>query len=436
MNKRQVIVLWIIAVALVVILAIVNSSKSDAYKSATERQRGETLLADFKPTEVASIGITAGEDSVTLTKKEDAWVVAERDDYPANFRDINQLLRTLAEVEITQGIEADLEFAPRFGMDPEADDEAERGVELALSNDAGTELARLTFGKNTESAGDPMSPFGGGGATGRFVRNHADASGVYVTGELFPALSTDASSWLNEDFLRVEKIQSITVSKPGNESETEWKVTREDEDGDFELEGREENEELDTAATNPLKNLFSYARFEDVVTAADAESAWKKDERRQAVIETFEGFTYNITFGPEDAEEGDNHLVRVTVTAKIPEKRKPAEGETEDQAQAADEAFESRKKQLEEKLEIAGRLEGRTFRVTKFTVDALLKNRTGLIKSAAPAGGATTGATPPMPPPGIAAPAVPPRRATAVTPPVSIPPMPPEGGEKKEEDSE
>lgn len=425
MNKRQVIVLWIIAVALVAAVAIVNSSKSNTYQSATERQRGDTLLADFKPAEVANIAISQGDESVTLTQKEGGWVVTTRDDYPANVSDINTLLRTIEEVKVTQGVEADAEFAPRFGMDPEASDAEERGIDLVLSNDAGTELAHLTFGKNTESAGDPMSPFGGGGATGRFVRNHADASGMYVTSELFPTLSTDASSWLDEEFITVEKIRSIAVSKPGEESEIEWKLTRDDEEGDFALEGKKDNEELDSTAINPLKNLFSYARFEDVVPAAEAEEAWDKEQRQQAIIETFEGFTYNVTFGPEKSEgdaEAQDYLMRVAVTAELPEKRKPAEDETEEQAKEADEAFASRKKELEEKLEVARQLEGRTFRVTKFTVDALLKNRTGLIKSAAPA---NTGAPGGAALPGGATP-MPPRRPTqAVTPPIAIPPLPP-----------
>ncbi|BCX49374.1 conserved hypothetical protein [Haloferula helveola] len=442
MNQRQVIVLWIIALVLVGSLVAVNSTKSDGYQSATERSRGETLLADFEPSEVASIVIKQGDETVSLSKKDGQWTVAERDNYPANASSINELLRTIDEVEVTQGIEADPEFAPRFGMDPSAEDDAEKGVDLVMGNDAGTELAQLTFGKNLESASDPMSPFGGGGSTGRFVRNHSDPSGIYVTSELFPNLSADPSAWLDEDFLKVEKIQTIAVSQPGKVDEVAWKITRDDEEGDFLLEGKKDNEQLDTTALNPLKNLFSYARFEDVVPAAEVEAAWDKEQRRQAVIETFEGFTYNVTFGPEksettegeDAQPQTSYLMRVTVTAKIPEQRKAEEGESEEDAKKKKEAFDTRKKTLEEKLETAKQLEGRTYRVTKFTVDALAKDRVGLIKSAPPA---TTGApgatTPPMglgpiapgaPGPGTA---TPPRRpARAVTPPIAIPPRPTE----------
>ena len=435
MNKRQIIVLWIIAVVLVVALIAVNSSSKDGFQSATERNRGETLIKDLPAEEVAGLTITTGDESVTLKRQEGGWVVTDRDNYPADTPGINDLIRTVAEVEVTQGIEADPEFAPRFGMDPKAEDDAEKGTVLVMSNGGGEELAKLTFGRNLES-GSSGSPFGGG-STGRFVLNHADDSGVYVTSELFPTLSADATSWLDDSFLKVEKVQSVAVSQPGQENEIEWKLTRPDEGADFSLEGKKPEENLDTSAVNPIKNLFSYARFEDVVPKAEADEAWDKEKRQTAVIETVEGFTYNLTFGPRKATEGeeasDSYLLRVTTTADIPKERKKEEGESEEDAKEKDEAFAKRKKELEEKLAEAKKLEGITYQVTKFTVDPLLKNRTGLIKSAPPAQPAQPqaggpGVAPPMlqrPANQPAQPATPPRRKVqAVTPPIAIPPAP------------
>jgi hypothetical protein len=420
MNKRQVIVLWILAAALVIAVTLVNSSKTESFRSATQRQRGDALLSDFKPTEVARITVTGAEDKVTLVAQDGRWTVEQRDGYPADISDINRLLRTVAEVKVTQGIEADPEFAPRFGMDPKASEPEAHGIEVVLANDAGSELAHLSFGKDTESAANPNSPFGGGGATGRFVRNHADASGIYVTSERFPSLTADPSEWLADEFLEVEKIRSIAVSAEGKESEILWRLTRSEENGDFKLEGKKEEEELDSTATNPLKNLFSYARFEDVLSEEESTTLWDASKRQQAVIETFEGLTYNVSFAPE--KDTDNYLLQVAVTGEIPETRKPAEDETEEQAKAAEEAFKARKTELEAKLDIARRIDGRTFRVTKFTVNPLLKTRSGLIKSAPPANGGAAAGTAPAP--GL------PRRPQAVTPPIAIPPMPDTGSEE------
>jgi hypothetical protein len=166
------------------------------------------------------------------------------------------------------------------------------------------------------------------------------------------------------------------------------------------------------------------------------------------VIETVEGFIYNVTFGPRKAtEEGaadDAYLLRVTTTAKIPAERKKEEGETEEDSKAKDEAFAERKKQLDEKLADSKKLEGVTYQVTKFTVDPLLKNRVGLIKSAPPAQtqpqASGSSVTPPMlqrPPSAPAPRQQPARRPTkAVTPPIAIPPMPPKDEKNDEKPKE
>ena len=424
MSKRQVIVLWAIALLLVVTLIAVKSSRQDGYQSTTERSRGDTLLADFEPSQVAKMEIRTGDQTTVATLKDGDWVIANRDDYPANSPSINALLRTIDEVKITQGIEADPSFAPRFGMDPKATEDADKGTELVLTNDAGTELAHLTFGKNLEGESNPMSPFGGGGgSTGRYILNQADASGVYITSELFPTLNADASSWLDESFIKVEKIKTITVSEPGKTDSTAWKLTREDHSKDFELVGKKDSEEIDNSALGSYKNLLSYARFEDVVPAAKTEAAWQADQKQSATIETFDGFTYTLSFGPlkDDAE---SQLLTVSVDAKIAAEREKKDDENEEDAKKADEEFATAKKALEDKLAAEKKLAGRTFKVAKYTVDALLKKRADFIKdpNAAPA-------TPPQQgglPPGFDPSMLQQPRVQAVTPPVAVPARPQE----------
>lgn len=463
MNKRQITILWILALVLVGALVITKSMNDEGFQSTTERTRGETLLPDFPAEEVTRITIREGEDQSTLVEKDGGWVVAERDDYPAGTSQINEFLRTLDEVTVTRGIEADPSFAPRFGMDPEAGDDAGRPTVATFSGDGGDELAKLSFGKNLESGAAGDSPFGGGGSTGRFVRNHADDSGVYVTNELFPTLSAAPADWLDEAFLEVEKVRSVAVSEPGRENQTAWKLTRPDESGDFTLESKEDDEDLNPSALNPIKNLFSYARFEDVVPNSEAEDRWQRDQRRTAVIETVEGFTYNVTFGPAksdgDGEEAPDpasgpaarqqqqqqqqqepYLMRVVVTADIPDERKVEEDESEEDAASKQEAFDKRRKELEEKLAATDKLQGRTFEVTRNTLNPILKSRSDFLQSGAPAGGARGPGAGGMPggmtPPNRGTP--PARRSggQAVTPPIAIPPAERRGGGEDAEEEE
>ncbi len=450
MSKRQVVVLWILAVVLASAAFLVRSGSSQGSESKTQRARGATLLADFPATEVAKIQVSSGEKSATLVRKDGKWIVSDRQDYPANTATINDFLRTLAEVKVTDGIEAEPSFAPRFGMDPGAKEEADRGTEVVLSNDAGTELARLTLGKNLEGAADPMSMMGGG-AVGRFIRNHADESGVYKVSELFPSLTPEAQRWLDQTFLKVEKIKSVSVSPNAKPGEIAWKVTRPDENAEFTLDGAKEGETLDTTAAGPLKSLFSYGSFDDVVTAEQRDATAKPQEQKTVKIETFEGFTYTLTVTPTEAKKPENaapdaappeeaFLMTVEVAAEIPAERKKEEKESEEDAKAKDKAFSDRKAELEKKLATEKAFAGRIFKVSRYTVEALLKERTALIKAPeAPAAAATTPGSPAIAPP-AAVPATPPatppaspppanRPVEAVTPPIAIPPL--EEGEAK-----
>ncbi len=411
MKSRTVITLWTIAIALGIAIFLVKQSQGSGQEKATARAPGETLLENFPAEKVAEIEIFGTDSTATLQEKDGEWTVSERDSYPANTRNINDLLRTLSDLKVTQGIEAGPSFAPRFGMDENASEAEEHGITAVFKDESGNEISTLSFGKNLDSAAS-QSPFGGG-STGRFVRNHADESGFYAVSELFGTLSTDPKSWLSDEFLKVEKIQTISLTKPGSD-ENEWTLTREAEDGDFAFTDAFPGVKTDPSVTGQLKSLFSYARFDDVVPASEVEKRSTPDQLQKAVITTFEGIEYTVAIQPAKAEESaeesapKTYLMTVTATGELPEERKKPEGENEDDAKKADEAFTERLAALKGTLEKTKALEGRTYEVSNFAVDALLKSRTDLmLKTPAPEAS-------PTPSPG----------GSAFTPPIEIPARP------------
>lgn len=445
MNKRQVITLWIIALLLAAAVTFVKFGREQETKSATKRASGQTLFESFPANDIASIDIKGADSSVTLTKKDGKWIVPSRDGFPAKATgsaSVNELLRTLGELKVAQGMQAGPSFAPRFGMDESSKDTNEHGITLTFKDASGKELETLTVGKNIESASASASPFGGG-STGRFVRNHADESGFYAVSELFSSLSDQPQSWLAEDFLRVEKIKSISVTEPGK-SDIAWKVLRADEQGEFSIEGGAAGETIESATATALKSLFSFSRFNDVVPAADAGKLAVADQRRVATITTFEGFTYTITFSPAKPGETpassdpenpappaeETFLATVAVTADIPKERKKEEGEKEEDAQTKENAFKSRTEELTQKLETENALAPYTFRISKATFEQLVKDRAELTKKpeAADAGqDAPLGGTFRIPPGGLP-PGSPPLEAVtepveAATPPTVVVPL-------------
>lgn len=430
MNKRQVITLWAIAIVLGLAVAAVKFSQKDATQSATKRAPGQTLFEKFPASDIASVAIRGAKGTVTLTRKDGKWVVAEREDYPANAGYANDLIRTLEELKVTRGMEAGPSFAPRFGMDENSNNAEDRGITAVFKDASGKDLATVSLGKNIETAADPNA-MGGGGAVGRYIRNHADESGFYAVSEMFPSVSDEPSRWLEDDFFSLEKIKSISLSNKGKD-DIAWKITRESEEAEFKLENAAAGEVLDTSVVTPLKSLLSYARFNDVISKADATTRADAEGKRKAVIETFEGFTYTLDIIPAkmaaastDAEEV---LLTMSVTAELPKERKKEEGEKEEDAKSKDAAFTERLKALTEKLNKEKAFETRTYLVAKSTVEALLKERDQLIIKAQPAtADMSKGSVQQLPggliatPPANGAAGKP--RIEAVTPPIAVPPQ-------------
>jgi hypothetical protein len=375
MKARTVIILWIIALVLGVSVYAVKKTTGDDIKNTTDRSAGQTLIADFPAKDVNSIQITDGELSVTLEKKNDNWIVVDRDGFNAISTEITGLLRTLIDLKVTQGIEAGPSFASRFGMDEKSTDPTQRGVTAEFKDASGKSLATISFGKNLDSTAS-SSPFGGG-SVGRYVRNHADESGFYAVSEVFPSLSADPKNWLAEEFIKIEKIQSIALTQAGSDK-NEWELERDSEEADFKFTSAFPGVKIDKAATDPLKSLLSYGRFDDIVPTAEIEKRASPDKLQSATIKTFEGLTYVLALQPSKSNS-ENYLLTFKVSGELPEKRKAAENEKPEDAAAADKAFADRRKSLADSIAQTKKLEPITFEISKFTVDALLKSRTDLM---------------------------------------------------------
>lgn len=434
MNKRQVIILWAVALVLGSAVGIVKLTQKDTTKSASGRTPGQTLFESFPATDVAAVEIKGADGAVNLAKKDGRWTVAERDGYPAKASTVNELLRGIAELKVTRGIEAGPSFAARFGMDEASTKAEERGLTATFKDAAGKELAKVSLGKNIESGQE--GPMGGGMAGGRYVRNHADETAFYAVSEMFYQVSGEVARWLDDGFFTLEKIRSISLSQKGKEDPA-WKLSRDAESAEFTLEGAAATESLDTAAAGAFKTLFSYLRFDDVVPAAKVAERADAANKRVAVIGTFDGFTYTLGFTPAKGAD-DKMLMTVAVAAELPKERKKDEGEKPEDAKAKDEEFANRTKTLKEKLEKEQKLVGHTYEVAKSSVEVLLKERDQLLAKT-PAADANAGQ--PGPPPLLdnnnVAPAAPEAAATpaatpapaprqvveAVTPPIAVPPL-------------
>ncbi|MEM7147377.1 MAG: DUF4340 domain-containing protein [Verrucomicrobiota bacterium] len=452
MAKKQLTVLVAILAALLVVAVIVKSVRMGEVQSVDEGV-GEHLVPDLDINEVSKITLESGDEELVLAKVgeegEVKWSVESRDGYPANFDKIRELLIALSEVKISQWIEAGPSQFGRLQLIAPGDEgDAEgKGVLVSFSGEGeGDEMGSVLLGKEYVQRSDTPSPFGGLQSTpaGRYVRVGDDES-VWLVSETFGGVGMGATDWLDTDFFEVENLKSIAIS--AKDPAFNWRLYRESPaDTEWQLAGIEEGEELDAARISSMRNVFSNARFEDVMV--DLEKI--DGDVTKMVLQTFDGFVYTVEVGPE-VDEARNHHLTMRVKGVIEEEREAPEGETEEEKTAADEAFGAEVERLKAKLAKEKRYEGKVYLVPNFVVSSLLKRRFELLKAeddpAVPGGPGGPGGMPfpggmspqgfppagmpgspigrgPLlsPPPGPTSPTPAPAepRATAVTPPVGI----------------
>ena len=154
-----------------------------------------------------------------------------------------------------------------------------------------------------------------------------------------------------------------------------WKLTKASDIADWKLDGGlPEGKELDTAQA-PTSALSNPA-FNDL--ANDAEKTELDKNATQIKINTSEGFEYALKVG--DSTDGSDKIVSVDMTANFPEKRTPAENESAEDKKKLDEEWVAAQKTLQDKLASEQKFTQHAYRVSSYTVDAILKKRSELIK--------------------------------------------------------
>ena len=449
---KKIILLLLVLGALIGIAFVARDTGENRLKPIQSRAK---LLTDLDVNAVKKIRIKEGSKSATAALTGDIWTVAERSNYPAAFEKISNLLLELKDqkagnqTKLGKGAWGDVQLkAPGDGKDEET------GLQVELLGEGDKALATLILGKNQSSTkvGKEENPMMGGGGSTRYARVVGDPeTSVWVLGNQFSDISTRAEDWIEKSFIDVQKLKEVEVTA-ANAADS-WKASRKDESvTDFTLADAKPGEEIDNAKAS-LAALLSSASFTDILPKDKATPDFMKDAVK-AKLSTFDGFTYNVAVLKKGTGSDEKHYATVTVSADIPKERPAVKDEKEEDKKKADEAFKTQKTASEEKLAKEKKVEGWVYEISSYTVTALLKKRSEMMKDkpkdGAPAAPTAPGlgSIPGLPPaPEAAAPKInatvtpapqpKPAPITVTTPPVSVPatatpaPTPPKPDELK-----
>ena len=452
MSRLQLLILWVLTLVTGFIVFAVQGNRREALASETNLKPGDTVISTADLRGYGGLKFADSKNTTTLINKEDAWLVSEKNDYPVNLNTLASAFDAVRELKIVQGLPAESKHWDRFGLNLEAEDEADRPRQLSLLGKDGSVAKTIFIGKSRESSGGQQ-----GASAGRFVRFSGDDSGVYIVQQSFSQLNADPLNWIDKTLPKVEGILSIEM-KPDNELLAPWTVTRPTAIGEFVLEGLKEGLETDPTATAPLKNLFASSSFTELLSREEVTKRAVIEESRQITIKTASGISYLFTIIPEKKDalqeapkdgtakktDDRNYIVSYKLLTGPSDPAKPAEDASQAD-KAAYHALVSNKKMAERRYQDQKALQGRQFLVNNFVINPLLKNHHKMHKAkaapkpsaASPAvtvpaqrpdpatfpGGLPTGATPEK-----EGESKPRKRIQAVTDPIAIPRLP-----KKEE---
>ena len=263
---------------------------SDSVSRGDRFARGQKLLPNLNPDEVATILILDGEDTVTLRRAEDGFTVAENHDYPARNDAVNRFLRDLLDISLDKDVGTGDALEEELGLDPPSDST----TEITLSNATDQEMVHIRLGNSIEDG------------SGRYVQLvDGEEDRIYLTSNS-AYLSTRADSFLKKDIVNVS--QMLVRSVEG----LDFLLDTDEEDSPVKLTAVPDGKKEKVFEINKLKGILSNLSF-DKALLADDEEVLELEFSRPLEIILADDTSYRLSL----ATDGENNYMRVAGTHTV-----------------------------------------------------------------------------------------------------------------------
>jgi hypothetical protein len=371
MNRKQLLIILVIGAVLGGIGLYLTRQKSASFER-TAKIAGDKLLGDFPVNDVAHITIRQHTNEVNLDRG-DVWGVKERANYPANSGDIIELARKLWDLRSAQSQKLGESQLGRMELLPPEKGGSNSATRVELKGKDGKSIRTVLLGKKSMRAGGGGDPYGGGGwPNGRWVYLPDKPGTAYLVSEAFSEIEPKADRWLSKEFFKVEKIKTVAVTYPV--ATNSWKLSRETESGEWKLADAKPEEKLDSSKTSGFSSALASPGFVDVLVGATPEQVGL-DKPTTIVLETLDNFNYTVKVG---SKTNDNYAMTVAVSATLTKERTPGKDEKPEDKAKLDKEFKDKQQKLDEKLVQEKAFGKWTYLVSSWTVDSMLKKRSGL----------------------------------------------------------
>jgi hypothetical protein len=298
-------------VAILIVLLIVLGGGALLYQRQEAGRRpesaaalGQRLFKDLKAAEVAAIRLVEPQATLTLQRKDQGWVIAERDGFPADLTAVRDFVLKAIELKVGQSEPIGEKDRARLNLDSS-------GTRVELAGADGKPLAAMVVGKKyfKREVPDPAK----GAADGRFVQVAGNAGVVYIVPDALDQASAASAKWIDRTAFKVEKVKSLEVRYPDGGG---YRIERARDDADWKLEDLRAGEKLEITKANAASYTLSLLELADVSPKDVKDTGLDKPTRIGAT--TLAGVSYDIRVG---REHGDNYFVAFKSTSEQPREK-------------------------------------------------------------------------------------------------------------------
>jgi hypothetical protein len=300
MNARIVGVLLILLVALGGGALLVQQQQSSR-GSADAGTLGQPLFKGLQASQVATIIIRQPKDAITIARKDERWVIAERGGFPADVEKVREFVVKAIGLKVGQSEPIGEKDRARLQLDA-------GGTAVEFLGADGKPLARLTAGKKYFKV-EPDNPEKANG-DGRYVALPGDEKRVIVVSDPLAQASTRSADWISKAGFAAEKVKVMEVRHADG---TNWKIERSGDNADWKLAGARGDEKLDAGKANAASYSLSRVELADVAPADLKPEATGLDKPAVVTATTLDGLTYTLKVGKTS---GDSHYATIAVAGE------------------------------------------------------------------------------------------------------------------------
>ena len=291
-----------VAAILVVLLAVLGGAallyqrEQGARRPDNAATLGRTLLKDLQAADIAAVRIVEPKATLTVQRKDDRWVIAERADFPADLAKVREFVLKAIGLKVGQSEPLGEKDRARLNLDPAS------GTRIEFKAADGKDLAVFTVGRKyfKREVDNPGKAI----PDGRFIALPGEPGTAYLVGDPLTQASANSAEWIDRTSFQVEKVKTLEVRYPAGGG---WRIERAGDNADWKLAGARPEEKLDISRANAASYSLQLLELADVAPKDAADTGLDKPITIDAT--TLEGLTYAIKVGKL---AGDNYYVSFT----------------------------------------------------------------------------------------------------------------------------